>query len=159
MNLSEAFAKLTNDVVYRVTLGKKYGEGEGGRKFKELLGEFVELLGVMSIEDYIPWPAWVNHVNGVDARVEKVVKQFDDFLERVINKHIQKKESHDLVAGLENEDQKKDFVDVLLWIQKENVIGFPIDRVSIKALLKKSSLSLSLSLSLSVVRGYRLDLY
>ncbi|KAL4634200.1 hypothetical protein ACB092_04G182100 [Castanea dentata] len=40
VNLSEVFAKLTNDVVCRVALGKKYGEGEGGRKFKELLGEF-----------------------------------------------------------------------------------------------------------------------
>ncbi|KAK7822565.1 cytochrome p450 71a24, partial [Quercus suber] len=135
VNLSEVFAKLTNDVVCRVALGKKYGKGEGGRKFKELLREFVELLGVMSIEDYIPWLDWVNHVHCVDARVEKVVKQFDAFLGRVINKHIQKKKGHDLVAGLENENQKKDFVDVLLWIQKENVIGFPIDRVSIKAQL------------------------
>ena len=36
-------------------------------------------------------------------------------------------DNHDL----ENEDQK-DFVDVLLWVQKENVIGFSIERVSIK---------------------------
>ena len=137
VNLSEVLAKLTNDVVCRVALGKKYGEGEGGRKFKELLGEFVELLGVISVGDYIPWLSWVNRVNGLDARAEKVAKQLDDFLEEVIEEHLnfEKKEGHDHVLG--------DFMDVLFWIQKENVIGFPIDRVSIKALIL---VSISLSL-------------
>jgi hypothetical protein len=144
VNLSEVLANLTNDVVCRVALGKKYGAGEGGRKFKELLGEFVELVGSLSVGDYIPWLAWVSRVNGLDARVEKVAKQFDDFLEGVIEEHIDCKR-----RGLENEHQK-DFVDVLLQIQKENVIGFPIERVSIKALILVSEpLSLSLSLSLS----------
>ncbi|KAK9995871.1 hypothetical protein SO802_020557 [Lithocarpus litseifolius] len=136
VNLSEMFAKLTNDVVCRVTLGRKYGEGGGGWKFKELLGEFGELLGAINVGDYIPSLAWLNRVNGLDAKAEKVAKQFDDFLERVIDEHInfQKKVDHNHGFSQENEDQK-DFVDILLWIQEENVIGFPIDRVSIKALI------------------------
>nr|POE55087.1 cytochrome p450 71a24 [Quercus suber] len=40
VNLSEVLAKLTNDAICRVALGKIYGEGEGGREFKELLEEF-----------------------------------------------------------------------------------------------------------------------
>ena len=142
LNLSEVFAKLTNDVVCRVALGKKYGGGEGGRKFKELLGEFTELLGVINVGDYIPWLSWVNRVNGLDARAEKVAKQFDDFLEGVIEEHLnfEKKEGHDHALS--------DFVDVLFWIEKENVIGFPIDRISMKALIL---VSISLSLSLMCV--------
>ena len=125
VNLSEVFAKLTNDVVCRVALGKKYGEGEGGRKFKELLGEFTELLGVINVGDYIPWLSWVNRVNGLDARAEKVAKQFDDFF-GVIEEHIncQKKGSKDHVVSPENEEEK-DFVEVLFWVPKENVTGFP----------------------------------
>ncbi|KAK9995622.1 hypothetical protein SO802_020308 [Lithocarpus litseifolius] len=136
VNLSEMFAKLTNDVVCRVAFGRKYGEGEGGRKFKELLGEFGELLGAINVGDYIPSLAWLNCVNGLDAKAEKVAKQFDDFLERVIDEHIncQKKVDHNHGISQENENQK-DFVDILLWIQEETVIGFPIDRVSIKALI------------------------
>jgi cytochrome P450 len=146
VNLSEVLAKLTNDVVCRVALGRKYGEGEGGRVFKELLGEFVELLGVISVGDYIPWLVWVNRVNGLDGRAEKLAKQLDNFLERVIEEHIdcEKSGSHDHVVSLENDDQK-DFVDVLLWIQKENVIGFPIDRVSIKAVILVSKTDIFLS--------------
>ncbi|KAM3751835.1 hypothetical protein ACB098_04G141100 [Castanea mollissima] len=60
VNLSEVFAKLTNDVICRVALGKKYGEGEGGREFKELLEELDELLGAISVGDYIPWLSWEN---------------------------------------------------------------------------------------------------
>ena len=146
VNLSEVFAKLTNDVICRVALGRKYNGGEGQMKFKELLEEFLELLSVYSVGDYIPWLSWVSRVNGLDARMEKVAKQFDDFLEGVIEEHINchNKGSDSHVASHENEDQK-DFVDVLFWIQKENIIGFPIDRVSIKALILVSK-SLSLSL-------------
>jgi hypothetical protein len=148
VNLSEVFANLTNDVVCRVALGRKYSSGEGGRKFKEFLGDFVELLGAVSVGNYIPWLAWVNRANGLDARTEKVAKQFDDFLEGVIEEHENCQRRGDNGNGngsLENEHQK-DFVDVLLQIQKENVIGFPIDRVSIKALILVSKLSLSRSL-------------
>ena len=47
----------------------------------------------------------MNQVNGLDARAEKVVKQLDDFLEGVIEEHLnfEKKEGHDhvLIACLD----------------------------------------------------------
>ncbi|XP_050256913.1 cytochrome P450 736A117-like [Quercus robur] len=137
VNLSEAFAEFTKDIICRVALGRKYGEGEGesGRNFKELLGEVMELLGVINVGDYIPWLAWLSRVNGLDAKAEKVAKQLDDFLEGVIEEHINGQKKGDDNHNLENEDQK-DFVDVLLWVQKENVIGFPVERVSIKAIIQ-----------------------
>ncbi|THG17209.1 hypothetical protein TEA_013533 [Camellia sinensis var. sinensis] len=48
MDLSEMLASLTNDVICRVTFGRKYSEGERGKKFKELLEEFGALLGVFN---------------------------------------------------------------------------------------------------------------
>ena len=63
----------------------------------------------------------------------------------VIEEHIncQKKGDHDHGFSQENED-RKDFVEILLWIQEENVIGFPVDRDSIKALIQVRKFSLSL---------------
>ena len=150
VNLSEAFAEFTKDIICRVALGRKYGEGEGesGKNFKELLGEVMELLGVINVGDYITWLAWVSGVNGLDAKAEKVAKQLDDFLEGVIEEHINGQKKGNDNHNLENEDQK-DFVDVLLWVQKENVIGFPIERVSIKAIIQVSS-SLCVSLYVCV---------
>ncbi|XP_002511293.3 cytochrome P450 736A117 [Ricinus communis] len=125
LNLSEILATLTNDVVCRVALGRKHIATKGGINFKELLGEFVELLG-FNIGTYIPWLAWINHVNGVNSRVERVAKELDNFLDGVVEEHM---------SSDRRDDYSKDFVDVLLWVQKENMAGFPIDRISIKALI------------------------
>ena len=133
VNLSEMFVMLTNDVVCRIALGRKYGitcrAGEGGKTFNEILLEFVELLGTLSIVDFVPWLSWVSRINGLEAKLDNVAKQFDDFLERVIQEHVDSGHAH-----VENDDHK-DFVDVLLEIQKGNLLGFPLDMVSIKALI------------------------
>ncbi|KAB2614419.1 cytochrome P450 71A3-like [Pyrus ussuriensis x Pyrus communis] len=64
LNLSEMFVRLTNDVVCRVALGRKYSGRDGERTFKQLLGEFGELVGTIDFGDYVPWLSWLSHVNG-----------------------------------------------------------------------------------------------
>ncbi|KAG5522985.1 hypothetical protein RHGRI_034956 [Rhododendron griersonianum] len=97
VNLSELIVELTGDVVCRVVLGRKYGGvggrgGGGGRRgFKEVLGEFVELLGVFDIGDFVPWLKGVNRVNGVYGRVERLANELDEFLEGVVEEHEVKK--------------------------------------------------------------------
>jgi hypothetical protein len=81
LNLSEMFATLTNDVISRVALGRKYNSA-GGEGLRELLREFVELLGKFSVGDYIPWLAWLDRVNGLEAKLDKVARELDDFLEK-----------------------------------------------------------------------------
>ncbi|KAH7528347.1 hypothetical protein FEM48_Zijuj05G0063000 [Ziziphus jujuba var. spinosa] len=136
VNLSLVLMKLTNDVVCRVALGKKYNDGEDGKKFKKLLGDFVELLGTFYVGDYIPQLSWLSFVNGVDAKMKKVAKEFDEFLEKVIDEHVDDYQNrvnggHDCVG---NEDYK-DFTDILVHAQMENLLGVAIDRVSIKAII------------------------
>lgn len=112
VNLSAMFARLANDVVCRVALGRKYSSTdfiEGGRTFKEVLLEFGELLGTFSIGDFIPWLAWLNRVNGLNGKLDKVAKELDEFLDRVIQEH----EDDDRSRSSET-----DFVDVLLEIPK-----------------------------------------
>ncbi|XP_028781799.1 cytochrome P450 71A2-like isoform X2 [Neltuma alba] len=124
VNLSELFSSVTNDVICRAALGRKYGEGRG-RKFMELLEKFVELVGSFVIGDYIPWLDWVGHVSGLYGKAHAVAAEFDRFLEEVI-------EEHEANRPKEGDD---DFVDVLLSVQSTNSIGFPIDRSAIKALI------------------------
>ncbi|KAL0417241.1 UNVERIFIED_CONTAM: cytochrome [Sesamum latifolium] len=50
VNLSEMFGELTNDVVCRSAFGRKFSEGENGKKFLSLLTEFLELLEVLLSE-------------------------------------------------------------------------------------------------------------
>lgn len=132
VNLSEVLYTLTNDVLCTVALGRKYSAGgEGVSKFRKLLGEAMELMGGFYVGDYISWLGWVCNFNGFNAKLEKTAKGIDDFLDGVVEEH-EKRMSN---CGEVEDDHHRDFVDVLLGIQKENTLGFPIDRVSIKAII------------------------
>ncbi|KAJ8752070.1 hypothetical protein K2173_001097 [Erythroxylum novogranatense] len=136
VNLSEVFASLTNDVVCRVALGRKYSDGEQGRKFKELLGEFSILLGSYSIGDFIPWLSWVNSLTGFDARVEKVAKEFDEFLDGVVEEHVNdRKQRNNIPDQVDRDGHEKDLVDVLLQLQMDDMASFPLTNHSIKAII------------------------
>ncbi|GAB4849551.1 hypothetical protein Ancab_004345 [Ancistrocladus abbreviatus] len=137
MNLSEMFVMLTNDVVCRVAFGRKYsGEGVGCTNFKQILKDFVELLGGFYVGDFIPWLAWIHRVNGLYAKVERVFKDFDYFIEGIVREHSSScRDEVKNVEGNDKEEKVKDLVDVLLEVQKNNLAGFPIERDSIKALI------------------------
>ncbi|KAL3512700.1 hypothetical protein ACH5RR_025417 [Cinchona calisaya] len=126
INLSDIFVTLTNDVVCKVAFGRKCGGEGNGKRAKETLVEFVRLFGVFSIGDYIPWLAWVNRLNGLDARVERVAKDIDEFIESVIEEHRNKSNV---------DDASSDFVDILLEIQKEKLAGFHIEHDAVKAVI------------------------
>ncbi|KAJ6418171.1 hypothetical protein OIU84_001542 [Salix udensis] len=102
VNLSEMFATLTNDIICRVALGRKHSEGKGGTR--GTIGRRLR---------------WLNHVNGFNARVDRVAKEFDRFLDGVIEEHMVSKTG----GSVHGEDQQ-DFVDVLLELQKDNLTGF-----------------------------------
>ncbi|XP_023758573.1 cytochrome P450 736A117 [Lactuca sativa] len=128
VDLSDMFVTLTNDVVCRLTFGRKYSEGESGRKFKNMLNEFFELLGGVSLEDFVPQLAWVDRLRGMNAKVERVAREVDEFLEGVVEERLKKQSAGGGGGG-------EDFVDILLKIQKDDRIDTSLDRLAIKALL------------------------
>lgn len=134
VNLSDMFLSLTNDIICRVALGRKYSEEEDGRKSMETLRVFVELLGFFDVGSYIPWLAWVNRFNGLDSKVEKSVKQIDGFLEGVIEEHNNKRKG-EAETDYTTEERCLDFVDILIEIKKENTAGFALDRDAMKAII------------------------
>lgn len=136
INLSEEFACFANDVICRVALGRKYGDGEeGGRKFKKVLEELGVLLGAFDVGEFVPWLSWVKYVNGMDAKVREIAKNLDEFLEFVVREHMDgRRRERDGREGGEGESQK-DFVDVLLEVQKNEKAGFVLDAISIKAVI------------------------
>ncbi|KAL3835261.1 hypothetical protein ACJIZ3_009997 [Penstemon smallii] len=132
VNLSELFLSLTNDVICRSAFGRKHDEAEGGKKFLILLTEVLQLMGNFSIGEFIPCLSWINSVNGFNNRVEKVVKEVDCFLDRVIQEHMNE--------GMQSDDTDKDeskdnFLDILLKLYKDNTTGVSIDRENIKAII------------------------
>ncbi|GFP88416.1 cytochrome p450 71a8 [Phtheirospermum japonicum] len=130
VNLSEIFTEFTNDVICRSAFGRKYSEGENGKRFLSLLREFLELLGTISVGDFVPGLSWINWVNGFDARVDKVAKELDEFLEGVIKERMVIFDQEEVKCS-----NGENFVDILLDIYLNNSSGVSFDRDSIKAII------------------------
>ncbi|KAH6819494.1 hypothetical protein C2S51_003097 [Perilla frutescens var. frutescens] len=130
VNLSEMFAEFTNDVICRSAFGTKYRELANGKKLLQLLVELMELLGTISVGDFIPWLSWVDRVRGFDERLNKVAKEMEDFLEDVIHERLDNGKGKVVVDRNGN-----NFVDIMLEIHKENNPGDSISRDSIKAIV------------------------
>ncbi|RZC03686.1 hypothetical protein D0Y65_018374 [Glycine soja] len=59
-----------------------------GREFQHLLLEFGELLGTVSIGDYVPWlDRLTNKVSGLFERAHRVAKLLNQFINEVIEEH------------------------------------------------------------------------
>ncbi|KAI7736088.1 hypothetical protein M8C21_023705 [Ambrosia artemisiifolia] len=128
LNLSELVISLTNNVICRVALGRRYD----GRDFKNLLQRTLELLGCFSVGSYIPWLSWVDRLTGLEEKAYAIAKEFDELLEFVIDEHLNKK-------GASGECQ--DIVDVLVEIQRDDKTDFRLEKDMIKAIILVTSLS------------------
>ncbi|XP_076913365.1 cytochrome P450 Tp4149-like [Bidens hawaiensis] len=122
IDMGSMFISLTNNIVCRVALGRKFD----GLDHTHLVERFMNMLNVFCIGSYIPWLSWVDQVIGSIGRAEKIAKEFNELLERVIEDHINKKNGED-------DEAREDFVDILLDLQKDK--ASTLHRDSIKALI------------------------
>ena len=90
VNLSHVLVSLTSNVISRVALGRKYGDGGEGNVCRSFFEELLEILGTSPVGDYVPWLSWMSWINGFDARRERVAKGLDSFLENVVREHREK---------------------------------------------------------------------
>ncbi|KAJ0869133.1 putative cytochrome P450 [Helianthus annuus] len=125
VNFTKLILSFSNDVMCRVALGRKYN----GKKFNTMVEQFKQLVVAFSVGQYIPSLSWVDELRGLHARSQKIAKEFDEFLEGVIEERlcIDTKESVD--------HQDRSFIDILLEKQKEDESGFQFSRDTIKAVI------------------------
>ncbi|KAI9201517.1 hypothetical protein LWI28_024647 [Acer negundo] len=117
VNLSEMMISITNSIICRVALGKRYDdEGIESSRFHALLQEIQAVFGSFFFSDYFPYMGWADKLTGMIPRVEKNFKEFDKFYNEVINEHLKSKKP---------QGEQEDIIDVLLQIKKER--DFKID--------------------------------
>jgi hypothetical protein len=135
LNLSHELICLTNTIICRATFGDngEYGIGDG---LLEVFNDFEELLGTVTVGQFVPWLAWVDTLTGLDAKAARTSKVLDELLERVIADHRQRRlGGGGLVGG--GEDDHRDFVDVLLDVSEAGVDTGDVDfdTIAIKAII------------------------
>ncbi|PIA24718.1 hypothetical protein AQUCO_71400001v1 [Aquilegia coerulea] len=126
VNLSELIVSYTTNVISRVALGRSL-EGDWGKsKYADLPKQMMELFGIFSVEDMFPSLGWVDYLTGYAQKVKTVAKSMDHFLDEVIEDHLNSRN---------DDDDTRDFVDLLLKYQKDATLGIEITRECIKAVI------------------------
>ena len=114
---------------------------DDGEKLTQLFADFEELLGTVTIGDFVPWLAWVDALMGLDAKAARTSAQMDALLERVIADHRSRRRSggRQVLGDGEVDDDHRDFVDVLLDVEEmDKDAGLRLDTDSIKAIIMVS---------------------
>ncbi|XP_041004991.1 cytochrome P450 71AU50-like [Juglans microcarpa x Juglans regia] len=123
VDLSAKVSSLSSDMSCRMVLGKKYMDKDFDESgFRAVIREGMELSAVPNLGDYIPCIAPLD-LQGLKRRMKAVSKIFDDFLEKIIDEHVQSKD----------ENKAKDFVDVMLSFMGSEESEYLIERSNIKA--------------------------
>ncbi|KAL8134966.1 hypothetical protein AgCh_009834 [Apium graveolens] len=129
VDVSEELAHLTEDMTFRMLLGKTRDEKVG---LSQVIQELAEIVGAFNIADYVPFLGALD-LQGFTRRLRVIGKTADNILEAIVDDHIQ-------AANKSNAKLDRDFVDVILSLEN-NLTGIHghlaqnIDRSSIKAII------------------------
>ncbi|MQM20217.1 hypothetical protein Taro_053236 [Colocasia esculenta] len=102
VELGEPLTVCTANILTRAMLGRRMFVAAGGakgyeeaRQFKEMTIELNTLAGVFMVGDFVPALRWMNSRGETVARMRKVAQRYDEFLDRVIEKHLASEQHHD----------------------------------------------------------------
>ncbi|KAH7528386.1 hypothetical protein FEM48_Zijuj05G0066900 [Ziziphus jujuba var. spinosa] len=130
VDLSEMLTTISNSIASRCALGRKFEGEDGDESFGALSKKALELTGAFNFRDSIPFLKFMDGLTGFDAKLKKTAKAFHDLLDQVIDEH-QKSYNYDQ----QQSDNKKDFVDILLHLQKGGELGINLTRENLVAIL------------------------
>ncbi|XP_057743961.1 cytochrome P450 83B1-like [Arachis stenosperma] len=125
-NLNEMILSLTSTIICRIAFGRRYeDEGVERSRFHDLFNECQAMLGGFFVSDYIPFLGWIDRLNGMHARLNKIFKELDKFYQEVIDEHMDP-----------NRDSSKgeDIIDVLLQLKNQRSFSFDLTINHIKAM-------------------------
>ncbi|KAL5751713.1 hypothetical protein ACOSQ2_022220 [Xanthoceras sorbifolium] len=117
VDLSDKVESLNADMTCRMVFGKKYTEEQfGDRGFKAVIEEVMELLAAFNLAGYIHQIASLD-LQGLTKRVKAVAKVLDEFMEKIIDEHVQSKD----------DSRTKGFVDLILSFMGSEETDYRID--------------------------------
>lgn len=141
INMSQMLSATSNNIMSRCILGhKSMLREDGSSKFGELSKKLEIQMTAFCVGDFFPCLRWFDVLSGFIGELKATFQAFDDHFDKVI------KERRSLRADGELTDAK-DFVDILLQLQKNGFSDFEFTDFILKAILLVS-LFFSLSLFL-----------
>ncbi|XP_059638211.1 5-OH-xanthotoxin synthase-like [Cornus florida] len=110
-----------------VSLVWRYDDEDCERsKFHGLLQEAQAVLASFFVSDYFPFLGWVDKLNGMSSRADKIFKEMDLFYQEITDERMQEESS---------KSEQEDILDVLLQLQKVHSFTIDLTLDHIKAVL------------------------
>ncbi|XP_024025594.1 cytochrome P450 71A1-like [Morus notabilis] len=132
INLSELLIAASNNILSRCVLGRNFADQDGPSRFGELSRKIVENMVAFSVGDFFPSLTWLDNLTGLIGRLNLMFKEVDTFFDEVIEEHrAVLLEGGDDIGG----SNIKDFVDILLGVQKLGMLDFDLTLNKMKAIL------------------------
>ncbi|KAE8704299.1 Cytochrome P450 71D8 [Hibiscus syriacus] len=126
VNLSKMLYLLTFEIVSRTAFGGRCKDKE---EFTLLFRDVIRIGGGFNVADLFPSVKFLEHLTGLRPKLESLHRKLDEIFENVINEHKASK-------GIEGESD--DLVDVLLNLQENGDLEFPLTTDNIKAVMQKA---------------------
>ncbi|XWS09698.1 hypothetical protein CRYUN_Cryun39dG0011500 [Craigia yunnanensis] len=130
INLSENIFSLSYGITARAAFGKKRKDQE---EFIRVVSETVKLAGAFCLPDMYPSREVLKKISGMRIKLEKLHQVSDRIFENIVNEHKEKRNK--MIEAAAKEQVEGDLVDVLLKLQEQGDLEFPLKNDNIKAVI------------------------
>ncbi|OMO98041.1 Cytochrome P450 [Corchorus olitorius] len=132
----QMFLTILNMILSLLWGGSLKGEERSrlGIEFRQLVKEFVELLGAPNISDLFPFLTRFD-LQGVQSKMQKALMWFDKIFESVITQRRKVDDHQQAHEGKNKEEESKDFLQLLLELNQQGDYKSSLSMNEIKALL------------------------
>lgn len=129
VNLSELLAVYAADSSVRATIGSRFKDRD---TFLSMLQRGLELFANMSLPDFYPASRLALLVSRMPGRMKRHRQEVVAFMDAMVQEHAESRVS-------DGDDDKEDFLDVLLRIQREGDLQIPLTTDNIKSVVGVST--------------------
>ncbi|KAJ8484394.1 hypothetical protein OPV22_016879 [Ensete ventricosum] len=131
VNLSRKLVLLANDIGSRSVIGSKC---KYQKEFIRIVMQTLEAAGGFSLADLFPsWPI-IRLLSGASFKMQKLHRDMDAILNNIIQEHRERK-SAEQPEEEEEEEEAEDLVDVMLRVQAQGSLSFPLADEDMKAMM------------------------
>ncbi|KAL4273982.1 hypothetical protein GQ457_13G000880 [Hibiscus cannabinus] len=128
IDLSEMLMFVSSNIVSRCVLSHKSEEEGESSKFGQLSKRLLILFTGFCVGDMFPWLRWLDFLTGYIPSMKALSAELDAFFDLVVQEH----------RSLENQDDAtstKDFVSIIMQLQKDGMLEMDLTQDNIKAIL------------------------
>ncbi|XVF49798.1 hypothetical protein PTKIN_Ptkin04bG0044600 [Pterospermum kingtungense] len=127
INLTEMMMAVSNNIISRCAISRKFEGEDGSIKFGQLTRRMVILLTSFCVGDMFPYLRWLDVLTGFISSLKAVSREMDTVLSQLIEEH----------RALKSPEEKshKDFVSILLQLQQDGMLEMDLTEDNIKAVI------------------------